>query len=97
MFKDSDSEEAISMVDNNFISYMFFDRFFPSATSDSVFSCLNGIFLENKSWTEIKSLVDNVHKHVCGYATFTDFKLLLQHSRLWNEAVEANLSQLMER
>lgn len=36
-----------------------------------------------------------VHKHVCGHANCTDFKVLLDRNGIWNETVLSYISQII--
>ena len=59
-------------------------------------SCLNGNVTCNAKWSELKPIVDKVHKHVCGNATFTDYQLLLERNKMWNNAVPKYVGDLIE-
>lgn len=52
--------------------------------------------LAEKTWTEIKHIVDKIHKHVCGHANYTDYRLLLERNELWNEAVPTYVAHSIE-
>lgn len=51
--------------------------------------------LIDKSWAEVKTVIDKVHKHVCGHANFTDMRMLLDRNNLWNDAVEKYVGNLI--
>eukprot|EP00178_Gracilaria_changii_P016470 TRINITY_DN4728_c0_g1_i1.p1 TRINITY_DN4728_c0_g1~~TRINITY_DN4728_c0_g1_i1.p1 ORF type:complete len:805 (-),score=91.02 TRINITY_DN4728_c0_g1_i1:529-2943(-) len=52
--------------------------------------------LDNHQWSKVKHIVDKVHKHVCGHATYTDIKTLLQRNQLWDDTIEKYLSRTLE-
>lgn len=40
-----------------------------------------------RPWKEVKLILDKLHKHVCGHATYSEIKPLLKRNNLWsNEA-----------
>lgn len=42
----------------------------------------------DRKWTKVNNIIDKVHKHVCGHASFSEVKLLLHAKKLWNHATE---------
>ena len=49
---------------------------------------------ENQTpWSELKKIIDKVHKHVYGHASISDFKILLERNNLRNEEVEKYLNR----
>jgi len=92
-----DSEpDSISITDHDFLRYIRLSTF-GITSGDSVLTCLNGNALRNKIWSEIKAVVDKVHKHVCGHASYTDFELLLARNGLWNDAVASYVAQCVDQ
>ena len=87
----------ISMVNRKFLSYVPLSRFNDHNEGLSVLSGLSGNFLYSKPWSKVKGIVDKVHKHVCGHATLTDIRILLERNDMWNAAVEEYVSQLLQR
>lgn len=55
---------------------------------------MNGKMID-KSWAEVKAVIDKVHKHVCGQANFNDMRMLLDRNNLWNDAVEKYVGNLI--
>lgn len=49
------------------------------------------------SWPNLQNIVDRVHTHVCGHASLTDLKLLLQLNNIWNDSVADYLSTVLEK
>ena len=45
----------------------------------------------------IIKIVDRVHKHVCGHASFGDFQTLLQRNEIWNQQVALYLRHVTEK
>lgn len=41
--------------------------------------------------------MDKVHKHVCGQASFTDYKLLLERNGLWNDTVASYIAKMINQ
>ena len=44
-------------------------------------------------WKELKRVVDRIHRHVCGHASFSDIRTLLVRNKLWSPEVQAYLSK----
>ena len=87
--------DYIPLTNRGFLSFIKLSAFVePNASS--VIRCLNGNMLIDKTWTEVKNIVDKVHKHVCGHANYTDYRLLLERNELWNDAVAAYVAQSIE-
>ena len=66
--------DHISMTNREFLSYISLTAFAPGYDPSSVLACLNSNIIKNKSWPELKAIVDKVHRHVCGHANFTDLR-----------------------
>lgn len=62
--------ESISVTDHAFLSYIKLSAFVNTAYI-SVFCSLNGSPLLEKSWSQVKKVVDKVQKDVCGHANYT--------------------------
>lgn len=37
------------------------------------------------AWSEVQTIIDRVHHHVCGHSDFGDIKTLLQRNKLWSQ------------
>lgn len=88
--------DYISMVDHYFLSYIPLDCFIASRNSESTLSCLSAVTTHDMPWKDVKKVIDKVHKHVCGHATLTDYKLLLERNGLWNETIASYIAKTME-
>lgn len=89
--------DKIPMIDNKFHSYIAYDRFLSDRLSSPSLSCLSASphATEKRvldSWAETRRIVDKVHRHVCGHATFSDMRTLLIRNGLWNESVQHYLA-----
>ncbi len=49
----------------------------------------------DRAWSDVKKVVDNVHKHVCGHATLSDMQKLLERNNLWNREVGTYLKRIV--
>ena len=87
--------DRFSLTDEGFLSYISLDYFKPDITNCSPVSSLSAITLDIAPWSDIKKIIDKVHKHVCGHASFTYYKLLLERNGLWNDAVASYLKELV--
>ena len=87
--------ESITLTDHQFLSYIHLSAFSRNF-DESILTCSNGNLLSSKSWIEVKKIIDKVHKHVCGHATYTDFLLLLERNDLWNESVASYVCKIIK-
>lgn len=94
LFYNGNEMDAIKLIDFEFLSYIPLHSFF-ACDSNNTISCLNANALSQRPWKEIKMIIDKVHKHVCGHATLTDFKLLLERNGLWNASIQDYISSIM--
>lgn len=94
-FPTGEGLEYISIINDNFLSYISLDRCTSSCNDGSTLSFLSATTLDNTSWSDVKKVVDKVHRHVCGHASFTDYKLLLERNGLWNNVIAAYLTEVV--
>lgn len=64
--------------------------------STSVLLCLNGNVKTDMPWNQIKTIIDKVDGHVCGHASLTDMRLLLERNSLWPDAFANYVHQHIE-
>lgn len=88
--------EYISMINRNRLSYIPISSFKESAKTNIV-SKFNGITVKDIPWKEVTAIIDKVHRHVCGHANLTDIRVFLQRNKMWNNAVEKYVSDLVSR
>ncbi len=88
------SQDTITMIDHEFLSYIPISKFVNCKTDR--LECMNGHVVSNRPWSEVKSVIDKVHNHVCGHANFTDFKILLERNNLWDKNVAKYVSNMIE-
>lgn len=50
-----------------------------------------------EDWDSLRKLLDKVHTHVCGHASYNDIRLLLQRNRIWNPQVESYIRKAIEQ
>ena len=93
----SDTTTMIDFDQHSYIPLSSVD--FSSQVSPPVF-CLAGFTAQmdddpdtsapdsNRSWPQLKRIVDRVHEHTCGHSTFSDIRSLLSRNQLWSPAVE---------
>lgn len=72
--------DHFSMTTIGLLSYLPMSVFSNEPCNTSALSCLSGILLKDRPWSQVKSIADKVHKHVCGHANFTDVRLLLERN-----------------
>ena len=95
VFVANGESDSISMVEDDFLSYLPLDRFTISRTHGSILSCLSAVTLDARTWSDVKKIIDKVHKHVCGHASFTDYKLLLERNGLWNDLISSYIGEIV--
>ncbi len=47
------------------------------------------------AWSDIKKIVDEVHKRVCGHAKLIDMQTLLERNNLWNHEVKTYFNRIV--
>lgn len=92
----------ISLVDNGFHSYIPLKVFSATSTTDpdtkamsSLCSLSSGAVFA-RPWADLKNIIDKVHRHVCGHASFSDIKTLLTRNSIWDATVENYLGRVIE-
>lgn len=70
--------DYIYMVDHEFLSYILLDSFIANRNDASTLSYLSAVTAHNMPWEVVRKVIDRVHRHVCGHATLTDYKLFLE-------------------
>lgn len=99
------TRDSISLVDLQFHSHIPYGAFLggvrPCSEDMSKKLCCATAGLSNETntrpWSEIKKIVDKVHKHVCGHSTYPDIKILLDRNNLWNTETNKYLSSVLEK
>ena len=83
----------ITLIDHDLHSYVpyssFCTRDIDTATEKMLFCATASIPSSHskRPWAELKKIIDKVHTHVCGHASFSDMKVLLQRNGLWSDEV----------
>lgn len=98
----SASMDTMSMVTFGDHSYLPVSMFMASDAFDVVgrdnpivsLSC--SVSAASLSWPELKRMIDKIHKHVCGHASYDEIKLLMKRNDLWNGQCSKYLSQQLE-
>ena len=49
----------------------------------------------SRPWTELKKIIDKLHKHVCGHASLSDIQILLQCNNLLSTEIEKYLNRVV--
>lgn len=92
------------MVDHHHHSYIPLTAVAVNDSSSTRISMLAGFSASTKSdssttdmpWPELKKVLDRVHTHVCGHASYSDIKTLLERNNLWNDASRHYISSTMQ-
>lgn len=65
---------------HSYIPMKYFHSSEMSMTEASKLFCatVDVYYIETRPWNEIREIVDKVHKHVCGNASYSDTKVLLE-------------------
>lgn len=61
----------------------------------NLFLYLNGNIKLEKPCSTYKQVIDKIHHHVYGVASFTDMKLLLQRNNIWYEKVKHYIGDML--
>lgn len=88
------SVDIMSECSSNTGSTGYFASLTLESTSDMETPPLSSPFRKPllSSWDSVKSLVNRVHRHVYGHATFSDMRTLFIRNRLWTNEVQHYLS-----
>ena len=92
VFKTEDQLDYISLVEHKFLTYIPIERFYREK---QVIGGLSAVTVSNRPWKEIQKIVDKVHRHVCGHASYSDFKMLFERNNMWNESVKHYIENIM--
>ena len=104
-YTDSGEREFIPLIDDDMHSYIAYEMFAPNEIKlseqvhKSMYCATAQIpFDQNSelSFPKLKKIVDTVHRHVCGHASFSDIKTLLDRNGIWNADTEKYLSHKIE-
>lgn len=105
-------QDYITLHDNDTHSFVLLDRFtklsslgspksphavFLVGSSVSMSSSMTNDCTVSRPLSELNRIVQRVHDHVCGHASFGDMRTLLQRNKLWNADVQRLLSVLVEK
>lgn len=96
------STKSITMVDHDLHSYVPYVAFSRAATGKHQSASLNSLCAssthatETRPWSEVKRIIDKVHKHISGHASFSDIRTLLERNDMWSKEVEKYLSRTVE-
>eukprot|EP00171_Calliarthron_tuberculosum_P000101 IDg101t1 len=95
---DQDENLTIELADHDMHCFVPLFTFGVCANSAEMY-CATVSFASkatNRSWPELKSIIDKVHKHVCGHASYNDIRILLERNDLWNEDVRKYLQSSID-
>lgn len=46
------------------------------------------------NWSKLRCIVDHMHRHTCGHASYTEVRTLLARNGLWSEQVQSYLDSI---
>lgn len=94
--------DSLPLVDDRFHSYVLLERFTKTATqpspSISTLSCAAATPRETaalRDWPSTRRVIDKVHRHVCGHASFSDIRTLLQRNGMWSLNAQKYLASVV--
>lgn len=93
--------DHILLVDVVFQSYLPFDCFKGIASQDSPrLSCLCAASFAVEvstldNWAKLGRVIDRVHKHTCGHASYSDMQTSPTRNGLWNDQLQSYLPSLV--
>jgi len=99
----------ISLIERDMHSYIKYENFSTANSSKMTLKARTGLCISffcatakfpakasQKPWKEVKKIIDKVHKHVCGHASFSDIRTLLKRNELWNQEIEKYVVQVID-
>lgn len=93
---------TITLHDHDMHSYVPYTAFCKTKldyTAETMLFCATASIPSIQSarpWVELKHVIDKVHSHVCGHASFSDMKVLLQRNGLWSDEAMKYLARVIE-
>ena len=95
---ESGIQMTISLVDHDLHCYLPLSAFGIASHSAQAYCAVVSFAAKasDRPWSEIKAIVDKVHKHVCGHASLRDMQILLERNDMWSTEVKAYLHQTVE-
>lgn len=94
--------DSMLLIDDGLHSYLDLSRF-PAFVSASQSVALTCSAVEPQSsptarpWLETRRVIDKVHRHTCGHASYSDMRTLLQRNNYWSEAAQRYLADVVQR
>lgn len=84
------------MVDDSFHSYISINRFVSNKLQNppsvqTLTSTSSSFHSASEDWPRLRRIIDRVHKHVCGHASFSYMRTLLLRNKLWTPKVQSYL------
>lgn len=95
LFHNGKAMDSIRIIGFDFMSYLPMTSFLTNKCEKTI-SCLNANALVGRPWKEIQKVIDKVHKHVFGHASFTDFRILLERNGIWNESIQDYVKNIID-
>lgn len=59
------------VTDKNMLRFVGPNRFSKSASASDLLCTLSAEAIDKKKGLQVKAMIDKLHNHVCGHATFT--------------------------
>lgn len=69
-----------------FVPYHIFCEGNEGPDTEAMMYCATVSLQDNtqtRPWKELKSIVDRVHRYVCGHSSYTDMKILMERNGIW--------------
>lgn len=98
------SRDSPSISDDRVHSLVHISRFLrlSSGHSSATIACSNAQVdtsadISSHLWSDLRRVVDKVHRHTCGLASFSDTRSFLQRNDMWSDDVQSYLADVIER
>lgn len=80
-------KDYFSVIAKNLLSYIPMSAYMSDASEKYIMSYMTANIKEERSWSYVKAIVSKVHRHVCGHASFTCIRIVLEQNDLWSDEV----------
>lgn len=96
------NQGSITIIDKDFHSYLPYNIFcsvdpVPEHYSSVFFCAAMNVHSARLDWKAMKKIVDKVHNHVCGHASFSDIKTLLERNNLFTDECAKYLTTVLDQ
>lgn len=96
------ARDTLSIIDEGLHSYVELSRFprFCNSLQTVALASSCGLLQDStveRPWNETRRVINKVHKHTSGHASYSDMRTLLMRNKFWSESAQQYLAEIIER